>query len=245
MRGDLAWLTARPVAHRGLHSRLRGIPENTLAAFAAAVRGRFAIELDVRLTRDGEAVVFHDRDLGRSTGADGTVAKTALAAMRRLRVLGSAEYPPSLGEALALIAGRVPVLIELKTEDSSRRLEAAVAKALRSYRGRSAVMAFDPASVAWFRTNAPAIVRGVVSGSLRGASLPAMTAFRARHLKTLATARPDFVAHETLCLGLPAARMWRCSGRPLLAWTVRSHAAYHADRRRFDAAIFEGFVPSD
>lgn len=242
---SLDWLTAQPIAHRGLHDRRAGRPENTLAAFAAAIARSYAIECDVRLTVDGEAVVFHDADLRRLTGSTGEIATTSLAAMRRLRILGTAEAPPSLADMLALIAGRVPVLIELKSIGAPGALEAAVFQELRRYRGHAAVMAFAPGSVAWFRHNAPEVIRGQLSGAYRGEGGPnVLSRFAYRHLLMLGVGKPDFVAHETICLGLPSSRLWRRFGGPLLTWTAKTPADYARARPLADAIIFEGFEPA-
>lgn len=240
-RRDLGWLTARPIAHRGLHDIARGIPENTLAAFEGAIRAGYAIECDVLLTADGEAVVFHDEDLGRLTGEAGPVAKATLAEMRRLRVLSTAETPPSLAEMLVHVAGRVPVVIELKSRGEPGPLEGAVAALLRGYRGQAAVMAFAPASVAWFKRNAPNIVRGQLAGS--HCARTALRRFAYRHLLMLPRTRPDFVAHEVSCLRLPMTRLWRRFGGPLLTWTVRTPAEFTEARRYADAPIFEAIDP--
>jgi len=242
---SIDWLTAQPIAHRGLHDLQAGRPENTLAAFAAAIARAYAIECDVRLTADGEAVVFHDENLQRLTGSTGDVATTSLAAMRRLRVLGTAEAPPSLADVMALVAGRVPVLIELKSIGARGPLEAAVYRELRRYRGHAAVMAFAPGSVAWFRRNAPEVVRGQLSGSYRGEGGPnVLRRFAYRHLLMLGVSRPDFVAHETNCLGLPSSRLWRRFGGPLLTWTAKTPADYARARPLADAIIFEAFEPA-
>lgn len=246
MRGrDVRWLTARPIAHRGLHDIMAGIPENTLAAFAVAMTAGYAIECDVLLTADGEVVVFHDEELSRLTGAEGIVAETTLAAMKELRVLGTAEAPPSLAELLALVGGRVPLVIELKSHGAVGPLEAAVARLFRGYRGEAAVMAFAPASVAWFRRNAPDIVRGQLSASYRGEAEPdAFRRFAYRHLLMLPWTRPDFVAHEVTCLRLPMTRLWRRFGGPLLTWTVKARADLAEARRYAAVPIFEGIDPS-
>lgn len=241
---ELAWLIARPIAHRGFHNAAAGIPENTIAAAEEAIRRGLPIECDVQLTVDGEAVVFHDERLERLTGVAGEVRTTTLAAMRALRVLGTDQAPPSLREFLDFIAGRVPVLIEIKSHGRPGPLEAAVLGELRLYRGRAAIMSFATATVRWFRVHAPDITRGQISGSYRNArELGALTRFARRHLLMLPFSRPHVVAHEINCLGLLACRLWRRFGGPLLTWTARTPAAFAEASRRADAVIFEGFEP--
>jgi glycerophosphoryl diester phosphodiesterase len=109
----IRWLTQRPISHRGLHDRLHQRPENTLAAFAAAAEAHYAIECDVHISSDGIPIVFHDDDLERLTGIPGSVRERTAAELGDLRVLKTAEWIPTLDELLSLVAGRVPILIEL------------------------------------------------------------------------------------------------------------------------------------
>ncbi|KMO15708.1 glycerophosphodiester phosphodiesterase family protein, partial [Methylobacterium platani] len=142
------WLTARPIAHRGLHDRHAGIPENTLAAAEAAIAGGYAIECDVQLSRDGEAMVFHDAGLGRLTGADGLVRERDAADLKALTVLGSGEPVPTLPDFLRRIAGRTPLIVEVKTRhDGDLALARRTAEIVAAYDGPVAVKSFDPAIV--------------------------------------------------------------------------------------------------
>lgn len=243
LRRERSWLVDRPIAHRGLHDLSRGIPENTLAAFDAAADRRLPIEFDVRLTEDGQAVVFHDENLGRLTGIDRLVAATTLREMKSLRIAGTEERPPSLFDALEFINGRVPVLIELKTIGRPGPLEAAVSEAVGNFSGLAAVQSFSPRSMQWFRENAPGVMRGQISGAYHGHGLTSWHRFVHRHLLMLRISRPHFVAHHVGCLGLPASRLWRRLGGPLLAWTVRSARDLDRARGRADGLIFEGFDP--
>src|SRR3954462_8220896 len=135
---DLAWLTARPIAHRGYHDRSAGRIENTLSAAAAAIASGFAIECDLQLTADGEAVVFHDDTLERLTeAAVGPVRTRTLAELKAMALRNTGDRIPTLGELLAAIDDRVPLIAELKSDWSGdRRLEARVATILSGYRGR-------------------------------------------------------------------------------------------------------------
>ena len=245
IRPDLSWLTSRPIAHRGFHNLAKGIPENTLRAAEEAVKKSLPIECDVQLTSDGEAVVFHDDELDRLAGVAGRVADQSLREMRRLRIGGTDSAPPSLAELLDFIAGRVPLLIELKSHGRPGALEDVVLRDLRAYAGAAAVLSFSPRSVRWFRRHAPDIVRGQIAGSYhrRGGGIGPLGRFARRHLLTLATSRPHFVAHELTCLDLPSSRLWRRFGGPLLAWTARSADEFEAALHLADNVIFEGFGP--
>jgi glycerophosphoryl diester phosphodiesterase len=240
------WLIDRPIAHRGFHDIAAGVPENTLAAFAAAIARGLAIECDVRLAGDGGAIVFHDDNTLRLTGVDLPVATALPGELSALRIAGTEERIPTLEDALRFAAGNTPILIEMKSPPEVGPLEAAIAKALAGYRGPAAVMSFSPASVRWFADNAPGVLRGLTSGPYRRADgLNGWRRFVRRHLLVAAKSRPHFVAHNVDCLDLAASRLWRRFGGPLLTWTVKSSADYARLRSKADGLIFEGFDPPD
>src|ERR1700710_295747 len=139
------WLTARPVAHRGLHDVTRGIVENMPGAAEAAVAGNFAIECDIQLTADGEAMVHHDDALGRLTEGSGALLGRTSAELKQVAFKDTPEKMMSLGDLCALVAGRVPLVIEVKSHfDGDRKLVARMAEVLASYRGPAVGMSFDP-----------------------------------------------------------------------------------------------------
>ncbi len=246
-----AWLAASVYAHRGLHRR-GGPPENSRAAFAAAMARGYGIELDVRASADGDAVVFHDPTLKRMTGRRGRVAAMTAAELGAVPLANSAETIPTLAQVLALIARRVPILIELKRAGSGFALEQAVARALARYRGPAAVMSFDPAAIAWFAENAPAAWRGLVteawppalitkaSPPARGGAIPPVRDRRGRRTAPVAGA-PHFFACAVEAIG----RRARAAGflYPLLAWTVRSARERDRAKRVGAAIIFERLTP--
>jgi glycerophosphoryl diester phosphodiesterase len=224
------WLTAIPYAHRGLQGA--AILENSRAAFEAAIAAGQGIECDVQLTRDGEAAVFHDYDLGRLTGEQGAVVHRTLAELRRIGLNGQDETIPSLAEMLQLVAGRAPLLIEIKAKRrSAPALCAAVLRALDSYAGQAAVMSFNPEAGAWFTAHAPRVLRGLVvteheKGGVRG---------RVERRLALWRSRPDFLAYDVRNLPSRFASAQRARGLPVLTWTVRSArdaavASAHADQ---------------
>jgi len=232
----VGWLAGACFAHRGLHGA--ALPENSRAAFRAAVCRRLGIECDVHCSADGEAVVFHDFTLGRLTGAAGNVCARTMAELAKLPLADTAETIPSLDETLALVGGVVPLLIEVKARRASPigRLCHAVGAALSGYRGAVAVMSFDPRVVAWFRRHRPAVPRGLVLG--RTDHRPA--ARRRRLAAMLRAARIDFVALDVADLGSPFARRLGARGLPLAAWTVRSPAARALAMAHGAALIAEG-----
>jgi glycerophosphoryl diester phosphodiesterase len=231
---DLERLGAAPFAHRGLHGD--GLVENSAGAIAAAVDRGFGVELDVRLSRDGEAMVFHDDDLGRLTSAQGPVAALTAAQLQAVRLDVCGEAIPRLSEILALIAGRTPLLIEVKSpERRVGRLCGAVARALDGYRGPFGVMSFNPEIGAWFARHARPILRGLVvtESGRRG--------LRGRIGRPLALwrAQADFLACDIRDLPSPFAGAARHRGLPVYTWTVRcgadrARAAAHADQIIFE-----------
>ena len=234
-----AWLIAQPFAHRGLHDAT--VAENSLTAFAAAIRDGHGIELDVRLSRDGLAVVFHDEDLERLTGRAGPLAHLTVAQLGELTLAGSSDRIEALPRVLAFIARRAPLLIELKTGNDAHvaaRLCLSVRYALEGYRGHAAVMSFDPAVGEWFATHAPDVTRGLVVGAPERHPLRSLR----RHL-LLRRARPHFLAHDVRAFPSRIAARARRRGLPVLAWTVRSPGDYALAQAHADEIIFE--VPRD
>ena len=225
-------LIARPFAHRGLHGP--GRVENSRAAFEAAIAAGHGIELDVQASVDGEAMVHHDYELDRLTEGHGAIRTLGAAELGRIRLKGSDETIPALTEILALVAGRAPLLIEVKSP--GRRvatLSRAVLRALEGYAGPVAVMSFNPGIGHRFARHAPRILRGLV---VTEEGRPRRRWFRRR--LALWWSRPDFLAYDIR--DLPS-RFAAASGLPVLTWTVRSgeeraRAAQYADQIIYEAA---------
>ena len=243
-----AWLVARPVAHRALHDAARGIIENTPSAVDAAIARNYAIEVDIQLTSDGEAVVFHDDDLDRLTTATGPASARTLAEMQAIELRGTADRTMTLAELLARVGGRVPLIIEMKSHfDGNAAIAARAAHVLAGYAGPAALMSFDPDLVAAIRKLAPGIPRGITMerryDDPEWAGLSAATKFAWGNLLHFPRTMPDFVAHYVKELPAPAASLAHLIGRPLLTWTVRSEVDRAAAQRHADQMIFEGFLP--
>ncbi len=219
-----------PYAHRGLHGPER--PENSRAAFSAAIEAGHGIELDVRISREGHAIVFHDAELDRLTGARGPVAERSAAELGGTALTGGAgETIPTLPDVLGLIAGRVPLLIEVKAPDARvAPLCLAVFRALDGYPGPVGVMSFNPEVGRWFAHHGPRITRGLVvteAGKRRRGRLKRRLA--------LYRARPDFLAYDIRDLPSRFAASARARGLPVFTWTCRSaqdeaRARLHADQ---------------
>jgi glycerophosphoryl diester phosphodiesterase len=244
----LDWLTARPIAHRGLHDAAPGIIENTASAFAAAIDAGYSIETDVQASRDGEAMVHHDDVLGRLTDGSGPLAALTAAELARVPYRATADRMMTLGQLCERVAGRVPLMVEIKSGfTGDERLVARTAEVLKGYAGPAAAMSFDPNLVACLRRMAPALPRGVVSQrrftQAEWASLSAWQRTSMAHLLHAPETRPDFVAYRVDDLPAPATRLMRWCAAPVLTWTVRTAEQRERARQWADQMIFEGFRP--
>ena len=242
------WLTARPIAHRGLHAREDGIIENSLQSAEAAIAKGFAIELDVQNTADGDAVVFHDFALERLTGESGEVQARTAAELSSLTLTGASDRIPVFTDYLAHIAGRTPLVVEIKSRfDGDLRLTERVIAILGGYSGPYAIKSFDPVIVAALRTRAPQVPRGIVAQGAydyaEWSDRPEAAKFALANLLHVGETDPDFLSWRVGDLPHACAALFRHFGRPVMTWTVRTEedrrrAAAHADQM-----VFEGFVP--
>jgi glycerophosphoryl diester phosphodiesterase len=243
------WLTARPVAHRGLHDAARGIIENMPGAVQAAIDGNFSIEVDLQLTADGEAMVHHDDALGRLTEGSGALLDMTAAELKAVKFRNTFERMMSLGDLCALVKGRVPLVIEVKSHfDGDRKLVTRMAEVLASYSGPVAGMSFDPDQVLALRESMPALARGIVAQRNYDDDYWKKLTLEQRqgmaHLRHAFRTRPHFVAYWVNQLPAPAPWIARnIFGLPLLTWTVRTPEQRERAARYADQMIFEGFRP--
>ena len=245
------WLTARPVAHRGLHDSERGIIENTPSAITAAIAGNFSIEVDVQLTADDEAIVHHDDVLGRLNEGSAKLATLTAAQLKQVPFKATSDRMITLGELCDLAAGRVALVVEIKSHfDGDRRLATRVAEVLKSYDGPAVAMSFDPGQVLALKELAPQIVRGIVAQRTYDDDYWTKTSPGQRHrmtaLRHAFRTQPHFVAFQVNELPAPAPWIARnVFGCPLLTWTVRTAEQRARASRHADQMIFEGFVPEN
>ncbi len=242
----LDFITARPIAHRGLHDRERGIIENTASAFAAAIANTYAIECDLQITRDGEAVVFHDDHLERLTEGTGLVREHTAAEMQALTVRGSSNRVQTLAELLAQVKGQVPLVIELKSHwDGDQRLLKRAIELLKGYTGDHCLMSFDPDVIAAVKLHSPNTIRGVVADRAFDRfydSLPLKTRIELRTLAYLPRTQPDFLSFYAGELPHAPIAAFRASGKPVISWTIRSPEQARMARRYSDQITFERFL---
>ena len=238
------WLTTTPIAHRGLHDE--ETPENSLAAFQAAIDAGYAIECDVQCTADGVPVVFHDRELARLTRADGRVEDTSWSALQELELAGTTHQIPRLQSVLERVDGRMALLVEIKNRSMSvGHIERRVVDELDAYDGPFAVQSFNPRSLAYFRKIRPAWPRGQLAArELDDGSVSRIQQAVLERLLATPWSRPDFVAYRHTDLPYWPVTLHRRAGLPVLAWTVRSREAAEAVASHAENVIFEGYRPS-
>lgn len=238
-----------PIAHRALHDRSAGRIENSPQAIEAAVDAGYAIEIDLQLSSDGVAMVFHDDDLDRLTAETGPVAARTAAELGRIRLKDSTDTIPTLAQVLDLVGGRVPLLIELKDQTlvmgpTDGRLEAATVQALNGYRGDVALMSFNPHAVARLARLAPHLPRGITTSAYDPddwTPLPAETCARLRAIPDYDPTGSSFISHEGRDLARPRVADLKAQGAKILCWTIRSAADEALARKVADNVTFEGY----
>jgi glycerophosphoryl diester phosphodiesterase len=249
MAASIDWLIARPIAHRGLHDAANGLIENTAGAFRAAIEAGYAIETDVQVSADGEAMVHHDDALGRLTEGEGRLDAFGAAALKRVPFRGSGEHMMTLADLCDLVAGRVTLVVELKGRfDGDERLAKRVADVLSRYAGPVAAMSFDLRQVMQLRQMAPHLARGITAAEYRPNSYRDLLPEGARsglgYIRTGLKARPQFLAYSVGGLPGPLPTfMRRIMCMPVLTWTVRTQVERQRAARYADQMIFEGFRP--
>lgn len=236
-----------PIAHRGLFDVAAGRIENTRSAFQAAIDADLGIECDVRPAAGGLPVVFHDDEIDRLIDGSGPVANLTAEDLDQLRYRGQDEAILTFTDLLELVAGRVPLLVEIKSEwdppDHSFLFR--VCRMAAYYDGPIALMSFDPAVIAVAKQYAPQVPRGIISGSYEGEGwwndkIDASRAARLRDLAEGEDTNPDFYAYEVQALQLPAPKRVREQlGLPLFTWTVRTLEDRQMAEQFADAPIFE------
>lgn len=242
----------RPIAHRGLHDRGRGIIENSASAFAAAIERGYAIECDVQLSRDGIPMIFHDDDLDRLTGVSGPVSARTMAELSSYVLLDSAagDTPQRFSEFLAQVDGRVLLQIELKQQPDKATTEVlaqTVMDGLKGYRGPVMLESFDPKLIVEVKKRGAIMPVGIVTYAYDEPEwdqhLSDSTKFVLRHLLHWPVSRFDFISCRDSSLDLRAVKLFRSFGMPVTTWTIKSPAGALAVLGKADQIVFEGFDP--
>ncbi len=238
-----------PCAHRALHDRHAGVIENSPSAVRAAIAAGYAIELDVQLSADAQAMVFHDDGMERLTATKGWLRDHTADALGQMVLTGGTDTIPTLPQVLTLIAGKVPLLIEIKDQsltmaDTDGRLEQAVADALRGYRGDVAVMSFNPHSVAHMARLAPDVARGLTTSAYDPqdwAPMPPAQCDALRAIPDYDRVAASFISHDAHDLMRPRVAALKAAGAAVLCWTIRSPQDEAMARKVAQNVTFEGY----
>lgn len=240
----------KPLAHRGLHDGGQTRPENSLEAVTAAMERGYGIEIDLQLSSDGVPMVFHDYHLGRLTGAQGPLHQHTAAELVAIRLTGGGTGIPTLEQVLGLVAGRVPLLIEIKDQDgemgpNTGTLERATARLLDTYSGPVAVMSFNPFAVEIMAEEAPTVPRGIVTSAydpVDWAPLPAATCAHLRRIPDYARTGSTFISHEAADLSRDRVAELKSQGAHILCWTIKSPEQEAEARKVAQGITFEGYL---
>ncbi len=238
-----------PLTHRALHDRAAGRIENSPAAIKAAVEAGYGIEVDLQLSSDGIAMVFHDEELDRLTDTTGPLNARTAAELGRIELKGSTDTIPTLAKVLELIDGKVPLLIEIKDQTlemapTDGKLEAATAEVLKDYKGDVAVMSFNPHSIAHMARLAPHLPRGLTTSAYDPddwAPVPADVCDRLRLIPDYDATGSSFISHEGRDMGRDRVAELKAQGAKILCWTIRSALDEAKARRIADNVTFEGY----
>lgn len=240
---DMSVLEGYHYAHRGYFDNETETPENSLAAFQAAVDAGYGIELDVQLSSDGVAMVFHDADLMRMCGVEGKIWEYTCAELQAMKLLGTSQTIPTLEETLALIGGRVPVIVEYKLDKVDKAVCEAGNALLQEYDGVYCIQCFHPLALLWYKQNAPEVIRGQLSQSFwekeeyDGQALYALLSYLIENVAT----RPDYIAYELDDYDNLSLRLCKAMGAKTAGWTIRSPEDYETAKGHFDLYIFDSF----
>ena len=231
----------RNIAHRGLHTRDHVVPENSLAAFEAAASVGYGIELDVRLTKDGQVVVFHDDNLKRVCGVDARVDEMTYAELQQLRLYDTDQIIPLFSQVLTCVRGRGPLIVEIKTGKHNKELCEKTCELLRCYAGDYCIESFNPMILRWFRRNAPDIMRGQLASQREDykGEVNAVTGFALSRLLLNFIGRPQFIAYRIGKKPL-SVRFVELLGALKVGWT--SHE--WVNEADYDTVIFEYYHPN-
>lgn len=248
-RADPAPFNTKFFAHRGLHDNKSGAPENSMPAFRKAVEKGYGIELDVQLSSDGVPVIFHDLDLARACGVQGLVRERTYEELQTLRLFGSEEKIPALKDFLEMVDGRVPLIVEFKSEDSDLTLCRVIAPMLRAYKGAYCIESFNPLVLLWYRIHQPKVMRGQLSDGF--IHIPKYRALNkapitipVQFLIPNFLSKPDFIAYNHMYEGNISRRICRNLYKAkAAAWTIKSQSELEEAKKSFDVFIFDSFIP--
>lgn len=239
------WLTEKPIAHRGLHNAAEGVIENSMTAFEHAIKAGIPIECDIHLSSDLQPVVFHDATLLRLTGDARRLCDVSLSELNKISLTGSDDQIPNLQSVLDLVAGQVPLVIEMKQSPFGHKILAQqVWNILKDYQGRYCIQSFDPFMLKWFHHHAPQVTRGQLSMKSPPKKMPAYRKFMMRHMLLNALSKPHYIGYDCHDIHWWVVQRAVKGNMKLLAWTVSDIQQLKHARQYADNVIFEN-LPLD
>lgn len=235
----------RNFAHRGLHTKNKKVPENSLTAFRHAVINDYGIELDIQFSKDFQVVVFHDDTLDRVCGVHGRVDEFTYEQLKQFSLRGQKEQIPLFSEVLSIVDGKVPLIVELKTGKSNKRLCETAYRMLQDYKGDYCIESFNPLIVQWFKQNAPHILRGQLSApySSLKKELTKFQAFMLGNCICNVISRPNFIAYDKISKPFTV-KLAESLGAMPVVWTARDTDDTELLESKNQAVIFEFYHPT-
>lgn len=245
-QASLAPMEGWHYAHRGYHDGNRSVPENSLAAFRAAMDAGYGIELDVQLSADKVPMVFHDAQLQRLCGVEGKIWEFTCSQLQAMHLAGTGETIPTLSQALELIGGQVPVLVEYKMDNPDTAVCANSHLLLQDYPGPYAIQSFHPLALLWYRRNANAVPRGILAKNCLRQNRDdhrknKLSDYLIAHLVLNFLSYPDFIAYDHRDAAYFPLKLCRLLGAKTSTWTLKEPAHYARVKGQFDLYTFEGF----
>lgn len=238
MKKDTSFLTKNMIAHRGYHDIEKCIPENSMRAFEEATKNNYIIELDVHILKDDEVVVFHDDNLKRMTGIDKKIKECTYEEISKMNLKQTEEKIPLLKNVLNLVDGKVPIIIELKTDLRCGKLEKEVIKILGQYNGEYAIKSFNPFSVNYFRKHAPNVIRGQLASDFKNDKMFILKKLFLKYMLFNFVSKPDFISYDIRAL--PNKKIEKIREKQLiLGWTARTQEDIEKAKKYCDNVIFE------
>lgn len=238
MKRDASFLKQNLIAHRGYHNIEKGVPENSLRSFEEAIRNNLIIELDVRILKDRKVVVFHDDNLIRMTGINKNVNDLNYQEIVQIRLKNTNEKIPLLQEVLDLVKGKVPLIIELKSDGKNRTLEKEVIKLLKAYNGKYAIKSFNPLSVNYFKRKSPNTIRGQLATDYKNKNMSKLKKYFLSRMLFNFISKPDFISYDIRALPNNKISKLR-KNKIILGWTIRSNSDLEKAKKYCDNAICE------
>lgn len=237
---NFEWLFERPIAHRGYHKGNKEVPENSKAAYLAAIEKGYHIEIDVHLTKDNKVVIFHDGDLNRMCGVDKKVFESTYEELLQYPLMGGQEKMMELQEFLDLVNDQVGVLIEFKDDFLDGRLERSAYEILKNYKGRYVMQSFFPYSLRWFKKNAPEVARGQLCFNyMKNKKMKWIKKFLYTNLFSNFIGRPHFISYNWPGRNYYTVKVLRNLGAKLLVWSILNEDVYNQVKDECDNVIFE------